>query len=516
MDLVAFSKTLMDGVNLRVLRHHFAVGVLIAYFIICFTFRLIPNPESDRAIFVSVAEYLLSGKKLYVDIYDNKDPLFFYAVAMQRSIGVLGEYLFEFAMVVMAAMSVANIFVSVEPAGFKYKGLLLIAVPLLVTGEFWMPGITHLPATALSLLACSLFLRGKMVLAGGCIGLVAFTKFIAFPLPFVFCLSYEVISWDNKASQRTLKRLAFGFILVSMLIITVLFLRHELFGYLQAQQNNFLYSNSVLIDNSSLTNAFVSRLRTMFLGSSEQRFLLFTLMASMMLAGYVAAQPGIGKKRRAFVLSTLATAITSILILGFTGIWSHHLQLVYFPQALTLIYVVASFHSRKDLTHFLSGVIIIVLAILLSGTLSLDHYITSLGDIRTKFLFLTQESSETKAFRSVYPNGAEFARLGQNHGVIPHGTTKDKLLCPEFHQYFFYSTERLKGILDCIKTSPTLVIDTSFSRYDKAPDWWPRDSQKQIILENWNNFVTAGESIVKARYSCKKFGDVRICDSLAE
>jgi len=194
MRLFAFSKTLIDGVKTRASKHHFAIGILIAiFFITCFTLRLIPDPSSDRAAFVSVAEYLLSGNRLYIDIYDNKDPLFFYAVSMQRLLGTVGEYLFELLMVTIAAVSAYDISRIVEHTGAMRKRLLLITVPLLVTGTFWFPAYTHLPATAFSLLACALFLRKKMLFAGGCMGLVAFTKLIMFPLPAAFCLTYEFI-----------------------------------------------------------------------------------------------------------------------------------------------------------------------------------------------------------------------------------------------------------------------------------------------------------------------------------
>ena len=165
MNLFAYSRTIIGGIQRRASKHHFAIGILIAvFFIICFTFRLIPDPLSDRAVFVSVAECLLSGHQLYVDIYDNKDPLFFYAVSMQRLLGAAGEYLFELVMVIIAAVSAYDISRIVDHTGTKRKIPLLIAVPLLVTGFFWSPGMTHLPATAFSLLACALFLRKKWYL----------------------------------------------------------------------------------------------------------------------------------------------------------------------------------------------------------------------------------------------------------------------------------------------------------------------------------------------------------------
>ncbi len=361
------------------------------------------------------------------------------------------------------------------------------------------------------------FPQKKLVLAGGCIGLVAFMKVIMFPLPAIFCFTHEVILWDKKNSREHFSRMFIGFTFVSMAMIIILLARHEFIGYLQAQQNNFLYSNSVLVDNSNLSNSFASHLRTMFLGSGEQMLLLISLIVSISFAGYVAIRFSTEKKIKAFVISTLATYVTSIVVLGLTGIWLHHLQLIYFSQTLMLIYIAINLKSKQAFANSLFGISIVVLAILLSGTLHLHHYVESPRQIMPKISALTQESPETEAFRAIHPNGSGFARLGQNSSVIPYGAVNDKLLCPEFAQYFFYSPERLNSILTCIKTSPTLVVDNSFSRYDEAPDWWPRESQKQIMIENWNNFVIAGENMIATQYSCKQLGTTtRICDSVAK
>lgn len=517
MYLFALSKILIDGARRRDPKYRFVIVVFISiFFLICFTFRLIPDPSSDRAVFVSVSEYLLSGNRLYVDIYDNKDPLFFYAVSMQRLLGLVGEYLFELIMVIIAAVSAHNISRIVEHTVTKRKLLLLVAVPLLVTGGFWSPGLTHLPAIACSLLACSLFLRKKMLFAGGFIGLVAFTKVIMFPLPVAFCLTYEIILWDKENSRAHFNRMVIGFTSISVITIIILLTRHELLAYLQAQQNNFLYANNVLVDNSNLGNSFASHLRTVFLGSKGKLLLLFSLIASISFSVYIATQSKVGKKIKAFLIGTFATYIISIIILGFTGSWDQHLQLMYFSQTLMLIYIAIDLNLKKAFTNLSFGIAIVVLAILLSGTLDLRHYVSSPREIMRKISYLTQESPETKAFRAIYPNGTGFARLGQNSNVIPYGAANDKLLCPEFAQYPFYSPERLRKILDCAKTASTLVVDGSFVHLDEKPDWWPREAQEKIMMENWNNFVTAGENIIKTQYSCENLETTRVCDSVAK
>jgi len=127
---------------------------------------------------------------------------------------------------------------------------------------------------------------------------------------------------------------------------------------------------------------------------------------------------------------------------------------------------------------------------------------------------LVQASPETEALQSVYPNGTAFARLGQNSTVIPYGAAKDSLICPEFGQYPFYSSERLNSILECAKTAPTLVVDDSFTPLDEIPKWWPRDARKDLIVKNWNSFVIAGENLIQTQYTCQRLENVRICEVL--
>src|SRR6476659_6043846 len=62
----------------------------LAIWIVIFP-RLGFNHDGDRGIYASVGERLLAGDTLYSGVWDNKDPLFFYFVAMQRAIGAWAE-----------------------------------------------------------------------------------------------------------------------------------------------------------------------------------------------------------------------------------------------------------------------------------------------------------------------------------------------------------------------------------------------------------------------------------------
>lgn len=70
-------------------------GLVLAAGLVEFGLRLIPLPEGDRAIYEAVADGLRAGQRLYEEVHDYKDLVFFYALALQRLAGPWGGGIFE-------------------------------------------------------------------------------------------------------------------------------------------------------------------------------------------------------------------------------------------------------------------------------------------------------------------------------------------------------------------------------------------------------------------------------------
>ena len=62
--------------------------------------RLVPSTFGDHGTYASVAERLIAGDRLYVDVWDNKDPLFYYALALGRLVSPLADVALEILWVV--------------------------------------------------------------------------------------------------------------------------------------------------------------------------------------------------------------------------------------------------------------------------------------------------------------------------------------------------------------------------------------------------------------------------------
>ena len=92
----------------------YALALAAFFGLVLFT-RLVPLTVGDREIFVSVGERLVAGDVLYAGVFDNKDPLFYYLVALERAAGPLAEYLAELAFVLIAIASIFAIGLRLRP-----------------------------------------------------------------------------------------------------------------------------------------------------------------------------------------------------------------------------------------------------------------------------------------------------------------------------------------------------------------------------------------------------------------
>ena len=158
----------------------------ITYFLILIAWiailpNVIPDRNSDRGIFVSVAERLLAGDILYKEVLDNKEPLFYYFVAAQRLIGAYGEIIGELVLLYAACYAVYKIGKSVL---VKNIALLLswILAPFILIGEHYIPGYTELIGITLVISIVYAATAQRPLLAGALAAVLLFSKLPFFPL----------------------------------------------------------------------------------------------------------------------------------------------------------------------------------------------------------------------------------------------------------------------------------------------------------------------------------------------
>lgn len=493
--------------------------------------RLLPIAWADRAVFVSVADQLLAGQRLYVDVADNKDPLFYAAVALQRRFGLMGEGLAEAALVAvstLAALAIARTLASPVPSRGQARGRggsgeeqaarcwpgwgLLAAIPLLTTGAFWLPGYTHLPGTSLAMVAVALAVDGRLAAAGVGLGLLLFTKLILAPVALVAVLVVAVAGPGPRPSRaprepaQRLGRLGLGGGVSAALVLLGLALRGELVGYGHTQLANLRYASAFGSPGGGL--------RALFADPALAVAMLLLPGALLALAATLAGQRRRQPAIAALLIASLASLGFAILMLARTGLWPHHLQLLAFPQALALVTLAICLPPLGARGGALAGLGLVALAVVLSGTSDLRHYSGSPEATATRVGALVQPSPESQAFHAVLPTGAPYARLGGNTHSLPTGARHDWLVCPAFHQYPFTPPETLTQTLHCVGTAPTVIVDRSFAPLDAPPPWWPPGAGDPALLPRWNTFVARGERLLARRFVCQTLDEIRICRRL--
>lgn len=144
--------------------------------------RLIPGVELDRGIFVSVAERIAAGDRLYIDVWDNKDPLFYLLGSLGRLVSPYADIGIEVAWVLAACLAVTSI---AKSAGLQApRGIVVgfAATPLVLTGPLYWAGYTELPGIALALATFAAALDRRYFVAGSLVAILAFFKLVIVPM----------------------------------------------------------------------------------------------------------------------------------------------------------------------------------------------------------------------------------------------------------------------------------------------------------------------------------------------
>lgn len=482
-----------------------ALGLLLA---VCFTTRLVPEPLSDRSIYQSVGERLLAGDRLYVDVIDNKDPLFYYAVACQRWLGPVAEYAFELACVLGAALIAAGFARRYGPAGQAGPRLVLVGTALMLTGRHYDLGGSIPPGLFLTLLTIRLSDARRPVAGGLAFVLLLFTKLIYAPLPLAFAAGQALATRER--DRRMIAPALLAALAGIGAILAVLAARGELAGYAAVQAENLLYSSNNVVAASGPGANLVNHAKTaLYFGTP---ILIVSLVAATVLAGAWWRSPP-GTPRRAWLAGCLALYPVSLAIIGLTAIWSAHLAVLHVFLALAAAAVGPGLASGWR--GWIGSAAFCGLAAVLAMPEPERSLIASPLDLPERLQALSAPSPEATALRRVAgPAPVRYARLGTDTDFHHAAQTRgDRLACPRFFQYRFTNPAILAGVLRCAATAEVLIVDFP----DEAPlgpetPWVTPVADFAGLNRRWDRFVAASEAMLRERFRCVAAGDtLRIC-----
>lgn len=469
-----------------------AVGSIILIWLILLP-RVIPDTANDRGIFVSVAERLLAGDVLYKGVWDNKDPLFYFGLAAGRAISPYADILIEVSWIVCAAFAVLLLArwrgCDRQTAWFVSFGM----APLIITGGFYVPGYTHLPGTALTLWVLVAAVSNRFGAAGALFGVLAFTKIVMLPIAFLVLV---IVILVRRAWPGILLSAA-GSAVTGGAVSGLLYFRGELQPYLNSLLFNVAYSQGTLVGGQE--GPVIGHLLRVTSGAALLVGAVIVLILAWVLWAHKRSGTPVRPDKRSLILWVCvgSSLLGAVAVLGVSGLWCHHDQVLYIAAILASIGVVHRLQLVFNVRSAVPAAAFICLAVCLSGPvypagcsqsmLSVPQLLGQLGSI----------SPEAEGVLSVGNQGT-YARVGQNDDAgHAYGLGGWDLACPRFHQYPFDSAQDLNDVWECLPTAEVIIVSPSASPI--AGDG------------TWNTYLGKVEATLHERYSCSQRGQGRIC-----
>jgi hypothetical protein len=472
--------------------------------------RLVPSTFGDHGTYVSVAERLLAGDRLYVDVWDNKDPLFYYALAIGRLVSPLADVVLELLWVLGAGVSVL---VLARAAGAR-RGLALVAglgaTPLLLTGPAYESGMTHLPGLALLLAAVACAVRSRWVVAGVLVGLLMLTKLILAP---VVAGALLVVALHRRPTGGLtgLARAVVGAVALLAVGIGAMWLRGELAGWLENFRLNADYAEGELA--ASQYGPVVGHLLRAF--PEDGRGAGMVTVATLIVV--LLAIPRSWRPRASDGASPVPDAATDsasrtisptvlwdlvavsltvgLVVIAATATWPHHAQTLSAPGGFALALVATRLSDR--VMHGRAVAVVLLTGYLTAGALHPYFPLTAARSVPTNLQLLQRDSPDSLVLDAL-PQVHTYARAGSNdataHAV---GLGHLQLVCPRFHQYSLEPATILDLTAACLPRADAVIVDDTVRPEAGEPVW--------------NAYVARVRALVSTGYDCARTTGSQVC-----
>ena len=452
-----------------------------------------PRWNGDQGVFLSIAARMLDGDRLYADVIDNKEPLFFYAHAGALWIGGWkAPAALDGLWLALAALSIGLLLDRLgAPGPAVVAGF--VSYPAALVAGWYEPGLTMLAGLVVAPFAAWLWVRGSFVLSG-----VALATALSFKLSIALVAIaplVALVALGSPAGPRLrhgLRALG-GFALASVAVSAFLAARGELRGFLEVLEYDLTYPDTAqeVQGKSDGIGSHLDVTRQFFLASGRWQF-----PAALLLVAALAVAAVLGRRRggRSFVLlAGLATAtlVAALVTLALTAIWVHHLQMLALPAALagaTLVAFAAT--SLGQRAGVVAAAACVAFALWVPLQEELDTFPTSAwaGPPYSTGAELLEEARVR-----FYPNSEEipYVVFGSNSDNAHAAFIDDAfdLACRWFHLYPHSSREQLAETIECAHSrSPELALVTVGFFEPRGP------------LVDWNAFVADVGALLRERY----------------
>ncbi len=444
--------------------------------------RAIPLRDGDRGVFTSMAERIVAGDTLYVDVWDNKEPLFFLTLAAGRTISPLMDVALEMLWLVLSSMAIYHITKSQSPSRVLSVFTGFVATPLILTGSVYYAGFSHLPATAVFLGLTAFAMTRNFFLAGLLIPVLAGYKIITVPLALVAIgVTLAFVGIDK------IKPVIYGALAGSGLLSLLLVIRGEFQGFVDLVLSNIGYSQSSISDAYDIP--IWKHIEPVFTSA------IMTTVAAIAVIALITMLVSQTKGNELFWITVLTTT-AAFVVIAITGLWPHHGQIFAGPAAIAAALLAITFADKFHDTWKIAALVFLISG-LLAGMPSIRTIIDSSLSARERLQDLTRVAEPTQALLAIADSGT-YHRLGKNtddsHAL---GLRNFDLGCYQFVQYTYDLPETLEYIPTCLPSVDYLIVDKGFV-LEKGRD-------------RWNTFVQQSEAVIKNDFDCAPFDWGRLC-----
>lgn len=453
--------------------------------------------DLDGGLFLSIVGGMERGLTLYSEVFEIKDPIYFGAMFAAHQIAPAGPFVVDWVWLPLAALGAWLLARAVtSPDRALFVGL--VAVPLVLVGEFYAPGLTNTPGTAVTLLGLGLALNRRGVLAGIVLGLVLFTKALVWPLGVVAILALLLLpAW---------RRTALRAVIAGAATVGVTALLLQLFGilgpYIEVLRWNSAYSFTIMeyFGYESSFSGHFARLADQWTTVGWLASAVVVLLVVAVIVRWSLSSTWRTPERTALAVWVPWVAVGTLGIIGLSYIWQHHGQLVYLPAALAVVALAALLPDRWPFVIALPILLVAAWVLGAWGTPSdgWNRMVQVRDTFPARWAEIEEVPKDARLLTTVPLGEFTYARLGTNddRGYLLSAPENATLACPQFHLYDFSPNEDFADMLECIQGVDVVLMTDNFVVFGnggKAPVVQP-------ILQ-----------YVQANFECLRVDDRQVC-----
>lgn len=415
-----------------------------------------PQAAFDQGVFLSVMSSLSRGLHLYRDVFDNKDPLFYYAgAATYRLFGIRGPFIWD---AVLTLGGTAAAYATARRLELTAARSLICALGFLaiLTTPPFRGGLSEVQSLTLLLLAVTAALSDWPLTAGILAGLAVFSR-----LSFVVFVPLVLIAVWRTTGGRSLRRLAVGLLAATIAVIVFLAVRGDLPGYWDALRLNSGYVNSA----SRLLGNGVAPFGTLSGAWSAVRQSTGEIIACALIAvgvlGVLARGIWTRSLRRLPTrdLLTLGSAAGVIVFVAATYVWWHYLQVLSLAGLFALVSLLSVTTSRKLLVGGIPLVAVVLLLVVVDPSKLGTQASHLSSDWRLQSPLASQIVAQTPASLSGN-RSVRIAFVGENfdQGALAFLPRRFHLSCRFLTQWPWLGRRFFDETVACIRRSAQMVV----------------------------------------------------------